>query len=131
MGARSRVCAGERVSGVLSLFPHLIKRVLLPVGGGCVGVAGWNTYRWRSGREEKFGMLLGPEKTPGLGGSLVRSWSWLSNASAWCSVVCSWWRPGEIGVWLCVECCIVDASISLFVGKCVRAHGGCLGIRGR
>ena len=34
------------------------------------------------------------------------------------------------GVWLCVECCIVDASI-LFVVKCVRAHGGCLGIRSR
>jgi hypothetical protein len=35
-----------------------------------------------------------------------------------------------VGVWLCVECCIVDASI-LSVVKCVRAHGGCLGIRSR
>ena len=41
-------------------------------------------------------------------------------------VVAVWW----FGVWLCVECCIVDASI-LFVVKCVRAHGGCLGIRSR
>ena len=55
-----------------------------------------------------------------------------------------------VGVWLCVECCIVDASIFVkwtsrgacpavgggvgvvwCVVKCVRAHGGCLGIRSR
>jgi hypothetical protein len=32
-------------------------------------------------------------------------------------------------VWLVFENCIVDASI--FVAKFFRAHGGCLGIRGR
>ncbi len=37
---------------------------------------------------------------------------------------------GGVGVWLCVECCIVDASILLWL-KCLRAHGGCLGIRSR
>ena len=47
-----------------------------------------------------------------------------------------------VGVWWCVECCIVDASIYFFVSgfvvcacllcvKCCRAQGGCLGIRSR
>ena len=60
-----------------------------------------------------------------------------------------------VGVWWCVECCIVDASILLclvlwfekfmptmladmmcvvlvgVVVKCCRAQGGCLGIRSR
>ena len=46
-----------------------------------------------------------------------------------------------VGVWWCVECCIVDASIFFVSGfvvcacllcvKCCRAQGGCLGIRSR
>ena len=37
---------------------------------------------------------------------------------------------GLMGVgWLCVEICIVDASI--FVVKLSRANGGCLGTRSR
>ena len=39
------------------------------------------------------------------------------------------------GVWLFVECCIVDASIFVLGFVCgvkfLRAHGGCLGIRSR
>jgi hypothetical protein len=26
---------------------------------------------------------------------------------------CGWWWSEKVGVWLCVECCIVDASILL------------------
>jgi len=42
-----------------------------------------------------------------------------------------WWWLWWAGVWWCVECCIVDASILFCVlrvcGQVVRAHGGCLG----
>lgn len=58
-----------------------------------------------------FGALLGPERTPrvllgvfflaapGLGCLTLSLWGW-------------WWLV-RVGVWLCVECCIVDASILL------------------
>ena len=65
-----------------------------------------------------FGTLLGPEKTSPVGGwfSLVAvSGPGPSNASRggalWfggCGGGC-----GGFGVWWCVECCIVDASILL------------------
>jgi hypothetical protein len=91
--------------------------------------------------------LLGPEKTPG------RRCGWWWGVCLWsapglpglthsslCTVVRVWWVGVVVGVWvgvwLCVECCIVDASVFerlvWFVWvKCVRAHGGCLGIRSR
>ena len=62
-----------------------------------------------------LGTLLGPEGTPaGAGVFLVPSPAWSSNAS--CAPV---WGSGcggggGFGVWLCVECCIVDASILLW-----------------
>ena len=66
-----------------------------------------------------------------------------SNASPYFSVVVGGCGGGcGVGVWWCVECCIVDASIYFFVSgfvvcacllcvKCCRAQGGCLGIRSR
>lgn len=75
-----------------------------------MGVAGWNTYRRSVQTVDEFGMLLGPEETPVRGFSWCRSWLWLSNAG-----VCVRGGGCGVGVWLCVECCIVDASI-FFVG---------------
>jgi hypothetical protein len=48
-------------------------------------------------------MLLGPEETPAFGGCFFFGWPIAFAASA-----CGW---GLWGVWLLVECCIVDASI--------------------
>jgi hypothetical protein len=123
--------AGSPVGGgsLLSLIPYLIERASL-VGdgvwvwlGGTLVLLGFGHGPVLCGR--RLGTLLGPEKTSCGVLSLVRSGSFCPNAS-----VCV--RGGGVGiwVWLCVECCIVDASI-LFVVKCVRAHGGCLGIRSR
>ena len=53
--------------------------------------------------------LLGPEKTPCLVFFLVRLLALSPNASLVGVVVMVW-----SGVWLCVECCIVDASILLW-----------------
>ncbi len=102
-----------------------------------VGVAGWNTsaacFRTCSGlRGWWLGTLLGPEGTPAwcvLGGT-IPGLAGLTHPGCPVWVVWLWWQWFGAGVWLCVECCIVDASI-LFVVKCVRAHGGCLGIRSR
>ena len=55
-----------------------------------------------------LGTLLGPEETP-VGVFSGPLWVLLSNAGM-VVVLWSWWRWG-IWVWLCVECCIVDASI--------------------
>jgi hypothetical protein len=77
------------------------------------------------GRGEYIGTLLGPERT----GVLSRQ----DNDEAESSVI-----PRDFGsgwccvwVWFCVlfENCTVDASI--FVSKCLRAYGGCLGTRSR
>jgi hypothetical protein len=66
----------------------------------------------------EFGTLLGPERIPGgpvvgVGVFLVLLLAWPSNASALCGVGCG--GGCGVGVWLCVECCIVDASILLCV----------------
>jgi len=68
----------------------------------------------------EFGTLLGPEKTAapvGVGGFSGRRSDRSSNASmvlSLCGVgLWVWWWRGGWGVWLCVECCIVDASILL------------------
>ena len=101
--------------GLLSLIPHLIKR-LLRVRVVGVGVAGWNTSA--AGFEPfpvvvvgGLGTLLGPEKTPGSSERWFffgRSGRGLPNAC-----LCGWWL--FLGrVWLWVECCIVDASILLW-----------------
>jgi hypothetical protein len=55
-----------------------------------------------------FGTLLGPEETP-VGVFSGCSWPGLSNALR----LLGWWWLWWVGVWLCVECCIVDASILL------------------
>ena len=111
----------------------------------CGGVAGWNiTPEIVNG----FGTLLGPEKTSA-GWWVVfsggRSRPGPSNASRGCPLL-GWVGVVVVvvgfGVWWCVECCIVDASIYFFVSgfvvcacllcvKCCRAQGGCLGIRSR
>jgi hypothetical protein len=61
-------------------------------------------------RVNEFGTLLGPEETPvGWGFLGGRFRLWLSNAFlCGCGGGC-----GGFGVWWCVECCIVDASILL------------------
>ena len=59
--------------------------------------------------ELRFGTLLGPEKTPGNGFFSGHRFMRLPNA-----FLCG--RGGghdAWSVWLCVECCIVDASILL------------------
>src|SRR4051812_10779485 len=71
--------------------------------------AGWNTTIIED-LETRFGTLLGPEETPGWCFLVDRFWPWLPNAfRLW-----AWWCPCGVGVWLCVECCIVDASILLW-----------------
>jgi hypothetical protein len=67
--------------------------------------AGWNIGTETVGSE---GTLLGPEETPVGVFSGGRPW-WLSSNASVVGVVAA----GVAGVWLCVECCIVDASILL------------------
>ena len=52
------------------------------------------------------------------------------NPQSYRRSVC-FWSGAELVVWSCVlfENCTVDASI--FVSKCLRAYGGCLGTRSR
>ena len=69
-------------------------------------------------------MLLGPEKTPVVGG--LFSWwaipgldrlthpSW--SRFLWWDRGWVWWWLWWVGVWWCVECCIVDASIFFVSG---------------
>jgi hypothetical protein len=84
---------------------------------GC-GVAGWNMMGlcglgWGlarcwvlRGHLFVVGVVLGP---------LLAS---VSNASGFLTGLCGWGfgcgGAGGVGVWLCVECCIVDASILLW-----------------
>ena len=96
--ALSCCCVGERGCGWVE---HILLLVRIASAAVVVGAG--------------FGTLLGPEETP--------------------ARVCSWWTiPGlacltrgvpvfgvfcvvvgvGFGVWLCVECCIVDASILLW-----------------
>ncbi len=100
--------------GLLSLFPCLIKHVGARVG---VGVWVWlgGTYRCLFGQfpvcgRGGLGTLLGPEKTPCSCVFLVPLLGWSPNVLAvgGCGGGCGF------GVWLCVECCIVDASILLW-----------------
>ena len=104
----------SRVS-LLSLIPHLIRQSPAGWSGG-VGVAGWNTIVLRGSDSwlplvaaGGLDTLLGPEKTPCLVFFLVRLLALSPNASLVGVVVMVW-----SGVWLCVECCIVDASILLW-----------------
>ena len=109
-----RVVGGVGVS-LLSLIPCLVEQSL-HVCAVAVGVAGWNTSAawfercsglcgWR------LGTLLGPEETPVWVFFRCRLLGWASNASCVC---CGCGGVGGSGVWLCVECCIVDASILLW-----------------
>ena len=70
-------------------------------------MAGWNINADRDG----FGTLLGPEKTPGCG-----CVSWAVPAGGHLTLALCVWVvvAGVGGVWLFVECCIVDASILLW-----------------
>jgi hypothetical protein len=84
-----------------------------------VGVAGWNTSTAEvpsiaggchvcGGGRRRARTLLGPEETPVGCCSRYRSWSGcLTRADVRGD-------NGLVGVWLCVECCIVDASILLW-----------------
>ena len=102
--------------GFLSLIPHLIKHRV----GGCrwgVGVAGWNIallVRMGSGR---LAVLVG-----WLGLGLARCWVlrghllWVLFSGPPLVGSSNAFVVGVVGmrvsgVWLCVECCIVDASI--------------------
>ena len=85
-------------------------------------MAGWNTPLSGSGRAGvmpvvKLGRcwVLRRYLLPVCAGVVVgvlsgRSWSGLSNA-----LVCGCGGGCGVGVWLCVECCIVDASILLWL----------------
>ena len=69
------------------------------------------------GGVDEFGALLGPERTPAVGwwGFLVVAAPGLDRLTHRlpCWGVWVWWWCGGFGVWWCVECCIVDASIFL------------------
>lgn len=78
---------------------------------------------WQVVGVEVVDTLLGPERTGVLSRQEIRSarmvgYRWL-------------WLVGPCRVWVGVlfENCTVDASI--FVSKCLRAFGGCLGTRSR
>jgi hypothetical protein len=78
-----------------------------------VGVAGWNI---QTNSNDMYGLahcwvLRGhPEVRVLFSGC---SWLGPSNAVRLCVWVLWWWWLWWVGVWLCVECCIVDASILL------------------
>ena len=72
-------------------------------------VAGWNTNCRYVNLRARFGTLLGPEETPGWC-SFLASRSWLGPLMRLVGCGGVW----MVGVWLCVECCIVDASILLW-----------------
>jgi hypothetical protein len=98
-------CPCGRRGGVCLMCGTLAVFLFCPFVGVCrvVGVCGW--VGWG-------GALLGPEGT---------------GLTLWGVVFL---------VWLFFEKCIVDASILIVLwfvccGKCVRAYGGCLGIRSR
>ena len=71
------------------------------------------------------------------GGVVVSGWPCIKLLEGPCVVEGSWVCGGFRGwVWWLLENCIVDASIFcfcgfVFVGKFVRAYGGCLGTRSR
>jgi hypothetical protein len=77
------------------------------LGGGC----GWVEHEPFA--ELMLGTLLGPEETPWFGCVLGgRVWpDCLTHPGG----VCGCGGGCGVGVWLCVECCIVDASILLCV----------------
>ena len=78
-------------------------------GGLWVWLGGTLLLLWFRTCESGLGTLLGPEKTFACAGVfLVRLLAGFPNALLW--VWWCWW----LGVWLCVECCIVDASILLW-----------------
>jgi hypothetical protein len=104
----------EGCVSLLSLIPRLIKRSL-HVCVVSVGVAGWNTSAAWFGHVPVFVV-----------GGLAHCWVLRRHPCGCCSLVrllagrlthsvllWVWWCRG-FGVWLCVECCIVDASILLW-----------------
>jgi hypothetical protein len=114
--------AGPGLSGcVVEGAPFLIKLCWCTFSGVCWwGLGG--TQRDFPGKLSVFGLgfgtLLGPEETP-VGGVFFSGCSWLGPSNAFggfagcddlwvvgCGGGCGW-----VGVWWCVECCIVDASI--------------------
>ena len=79
---------------------------------------------------EAFGALLGPERTRAACKGMtvlvsVPGLIWMSYRERWLGLV---HHVGLVLGWL-FENYTVNASI--FVGKILRAHGGCLGIRSR
>ena len=78
------------------------------------GVAGWNIaiglWFFCGFRVAGFGTLLGPEGTPGDRLCFLAAPGLDRLTHPYCG--CGGDRIG-VGVWLCVECCIVDASILL------------------
>ena len=92
-----------------------------PLGGGC-DVGGTQNQITQITQIVQivcgFGMLLGPEETPAVGwgflGVAVPGPDRLTHSCGrllWAWWV--WWWLWWVGVWWCVECCIVDASILL------------------
>ena len=81
-------------------------------------MAGWNTYRCLFEQlltvvvGAGLGTLLGPEETPASSRVFLVAILGLAGLTHWGSGVVV---GVGFGVWLCVECCIVDASILLCV----------------
>jgi hypothetical protein len=106
-------CSFHVVGGVgvslLSLIPRLIRHRVPVWGMVWVWLGGTLLLLWFRTCESGLGTLLGPEETFACAGVfLVRLLAGFPNALLW--VWWCWW----LGVWLCVECCIVDASILLW-----------------
>ena len=102
-------------------FPSCYFHTLRVLGG----VAGWNTNRKSfadCGVKGEFGTLLGPEKTSGCWWMFL--WPAVLGPDRLTHSLCGGCGGGcgGFGVWWCVECCIVDASIFFcvwFCGLCV------------
>jgi hypothetical protein len=106
--------------GLLSLIPHLIKASgrCLVAGCGCGWVEHFRCLSVLSSPSGGGGLdtLLGPEETP-VGGVVLGAISGVAGLTRGvpCFVVGVLCGGGVVvGVWLCVECCIVDASILLW-----------------
>src|SRR3954453_17922686 len=115
------MCTSEGCVSLLSLIPHLIMQEV-PGWEPVVGVAGWNTST-----AEVPGIAGAATSVVVAGGELAHCWVLRRHPVRCCSLVrllaghlthslssggCG--GVGGFGVWLCVECCIVDASILLW-----------------
>ena len=122
--------SGNGVSGASSGWAHcwvLRERALcVPrIVGGCLSLLWWGGCLWVWGVGVCFFVRAGllPYRPGSLMPVGLPFWGGFAGWGFGVLVV------GWAGCWLLFVNCIVDASI--FVAKLFRAHGGCLGTRGR